>query len=134
MVEESKKNKSKYVIDKVTRAIFLICALIAVVETEIIVGSIITANTIITANKLCPCGKLNTFCIHGTITAKPNNPYNTDGIPAKSSTAGIIILDTPFGATSAMNIAVSNPIGTPIIKAPIVPQIDAIIIGSIPYF
>ena len=38
MVEESKKNKSKYVIDKVTRAIFLICALIAVISLVLIIG------------------------------------------------------------------------------------------------
>ena len=35
MVEENKKNKSKYIVDKVTRAIFLICALIAVVSLVI---------------------------------------------------------------------------------------------------
>ena len=68
------------------------------------------------------------------VKAESNNPYNTDGIPAKSSTAGIIILESQFGAISEINIAVSNPIGTPIIKAPNVPYIEAIIIGNIPYF
>ena len=38
MVEENKKNKSKYIVDKVTRAIFLICALIAVVSLVLIIG------------------------------------------------------------------------------------------------
>lgn len=38
MVEESKKNKSKYIVDKVTRTIFLICALIAVISLVLIIG------------------------------------------------------------------------------------------------
>ena len=32
------KNKSKYIIDKVTRVIFLICALIAVISLVLIIG------------------------------------------------------------------------------------------------
>lgn len=39
MLEESKKNnKGKYVIDKITRTIFLICALIAVISLILIIG------------------------------------------------------------------------------------------------
>ena len=38
MVEENKNNKSKYIIDKVTRAIFLVCALIAVISLILIIG------------------------------------------------------------------------------------------------
>ena len=38
MVEQSKNNKSKYVIDKTTKAIFLVCALIAVVSLILIIG------------------------------------------------------------------------------------------------
>ena len=91
-------------------------ALIAVSDTDIIVGNIIIDKTIITASKLCPFGKLNIFCILGTITANPNIPYNTDGIPANNSTAGDIIFATFFGATSAINTAVNIPIGTPIIR------------------
>ena len=34
------KNKSKYIIDKVTRVIFLICALIAVISLVLIIGFI----------------------------------------------------------------------------------------------
>ena len=95
-------------------------ALIAVSDTDIIVGNIIIDNTIITASKLCPFGKLNIFCIFGTINANPNIPYNTDGIPANNSTAGDIIFATFFGAISAINTAVNIPIGTPIINAPTV--------------
>ena len=72
------------------------------------------------------------FCILGTITANPNIPYNTDGIPANNSTAGDIIFATDFGATSAINTAVNIPIGTPIISAPTVATIDATTIGAIP--
>ena len=38
MVAENKKNKNKYIIDKVTRSIFLICALIAVISLVLIIG------------------------------------------------------------------------------------------------
>ena len=83
-------------------------------------------------DKPVPFGKLNMFCILGTITANPNIPYNTDGIPANNSTAGDIIFATFFGATSAINTAVNIPIGTPIISAPTVAIIDATTIGPIP--
>ena len=49
-------------------------ALIDVSDKDIIVGSIIIDNTMITAYKLCPLGRLNTVCMAGTITAKPNIP------------------------------------------------------------
>jgi len=104
----------------------------AVVATEIIVGNIIIAKTIITANKLCPLGKLNVFLIQGTIIASPKTPYNTEGIPANNSTAGTIIFATFLGAISEIKIDVNKPIGTPISKAPMVPNIVAIIIGSMP--
>ena len=107
-------------------------ALIAVSDTDIIVGNIIIDKTIITANKLCPLGRLNVFCIAGTINAKPNIPYNTDGIPAKSSTAGDINLATFLGAISAINTAVKIPTGTPIISDPTVAINEATIIGNIP--
>ena len=68
----------------------------------------------------------------GTINANPNSPYNTEGIPASNSTAGDIIFCTDFGAISAKNTAVNIPIGTPIIKDPIVANIDATIIGATP--
>ena len=38
MVGENKNNKSKYILDKVTRNIFLICALIAVISLVLIIG------------------------------------------------------------------------------------------------
>ena len=47
-----------------------------------------------------------------------------EGIPAKSSTAGLTTLDNFAGATSAKNTAVRSPIGTPIIIAIAVPAID----------
>ncbi|CCL08646.1 hypothetical protein BN168_650096 [Clostridioides difficile CD002] len=107
-------------------------ALIAVSDTDIIVGNIITASTITIANKLCPFGRLNILCIVGTITARPNTPYNTEGIPAKSSTAGDIIFANLLGATSAINTEVNIPTGTPITSAPSVANIDATIIDDIP--
>ncbi|MPN22356.1 hypothetical protein SDC9_169739 [bioreactor metagenome] len=106
--------------------------MIAVSEIVIMVGSIITDNTTITANKLCPFGNLKIFCILGTINATPKTPYNTDGIPANSSTAGEINLLIFFGATSTINVAVSIPIGAPIIREPIVAYREPNIIGSIP--
>lgn len=38
MVGENKNNKSKYILDKLTRNIFLICALIAVISLVLIIG------------------------------------------------------------------------------------------------
>ena len=107
-------------------------AFIAVCETDIMVGSIIIAKTNITASKLCPFGKFKVDWIFGTINANPNNPYNTEGIPASNSTAGTIIFATFLGAISEIKIDVNKPIGTPISKAPIVPNIVAIIIGNMP--
>ena len=107
-------------------------AFIAVCETDIMVGSIIIAKTNITASKLCPFGKFKVDWIFGTINANPNNPYNTEGIPANNSTAGNISFCTGFGAISAKNIAVRMPIGTPIINEPNVAKIEAIIIDETP--
>ena len=69
-------------------------------------------------------GKFKVDWIFGTINANPNNPYNTEGIPANNSTAGNISFCTGFGAISAKNIAVRMPIGTPIINEPNVAKID----------
>ena len=68
----------------------------------------------------------------GTITHKPKKPYTTDGIPARRSTAGFIILYSFSGQNLARYTAVRIPIGTPIITAPAVMYILPIIIGKIP--
>ena len=68
--------------------------------------------------------------IFGTINANPNNPYNTEGIPANNSTAGEIIFATFLVQFQLKILLLIMPIGTPINKAPIVPNIDAIIIGN----
>ena len=126
IVIDTAHGHSKFVIEKLKEAKSCFP------DIDIIVGNIIIDKTIITASKLCPFGKLNIFCILGTITANPNIPYNTDGIPANNSTAGDIIFANLFGATSAINTAVNIPIGTPIISAPTVATIDATTIVAIP--
>jgi hypothetical protein len=63
-------------------------------DSPIIVGRIIIPRRIIAANIENPVvanpSPLNTSRISGTITIIPKNPYTTDGIPAISSTAGLI--------------------------------------------
>ena len=56
----------------------------------------------------------------------------TEGIPARSSMAGLTMSASLFGATSARKIAVITPMGTPISIARKVPTIDVSIIYSIP--
>ena len=70
--------------------------------------------------------------ISGFTRLAPRRPYITDGIPARSSTAGFTTFFIALGASSDMNTAVRSPIGTPITIAPRVPNIDVSISGSIP--
>jgi len=73
------------------------------------------------------------ICINSSLTMTiPNRPYTTEGIPARSSTAGLINLLTLGGANSARKIAVATPRGTPRIRAPKVTAKVPIIIGRIP--
>ena len=56
----------------------------------------------------------------------------TEGIPARSSTAGRTMSLSRLGATSARNMAVMTPIGTPIRIARKVPTMEVRITNSIP--
>ena len=100
----------------------------------IIVGRTIIDNIIITAKRLSPrlFGKI--FLIVGTIISIPKKPYTTEGIPARSWTAGLSIFAYLFDAISDKYEAVSKPIGTPIIIDPNVANIDDIIKYKIPYW
>ena len=56
----------------------------------------------------------------------------TEGIPARSSTAGRTMSLSRLGATSARNMAVMTPIGTPIRIARKVPTMEVSMTNSIP--
>ena len=107
--------------------------LIAVSDTEITDGRIITVSTIIAEKRFAPSGRLNVSLTRGTITIIPTRPYTTDGMPDSKSTA---LLTTPeiLGLDIfARNIAHIIPIGTPIMIAPQVPYMELKINGRIPY-
>ena len=70
--------------------------------------------------------------ISGFTRFAPSKPYITDGIPARSSTAGFTTFFIALGASSDRNTAVRSPIGTPITIAPRVPNTDVRISGRIP--
>jgi len=74
------------------------------------------------------------FLISGARTITPINPYTTEGIAARSSIVGFIILITDRGTYSLRKKATDTPSGAPIIIAPKVTHSDAVIIGKIPYF
>ena len=67
------------------------------------------------------------FLIIGTMTPRPKAPYSTYGMPARSSTAGLMIFTSLSGASYAINTAVISPTGTPIRIAPNVDSTDATI-------
>src|SRR5699024_7195726 len=87
-------------------------ASIASVAMVVIVGNIITDKTTVPVSKLNPVeASSNVFLIKGTKTAKPINPYTTEGIPTSNSITGCKILFPQLGAISTMKIAVPIPRG-----------------------
>jgi len=74
------------------------------------------------------------FLIRGTRITMPNKPYTTDGMPARSCTAGRTTACTPSGAISAKKIAQPNASGTPSRIAPNVTDRDPAIIARMPYW
>ena len=97
----------------------------------IIVGSIIKVNIMIAASRLLPGGARRVL-IKGTITTRPKKPYTTDGIPARSSIAGLNSLTITAGAISERKIAVNIPISIPANTEPRVASRDAATMGKIP--
>ena len=70
--------------------------------------------------------------IRGFRIISPRSPYTTEGMPARSSTAGFTRAASFLGAVSARNTAVRIPIGTPRSTASAVPIIDVRITYRIP--
>ena len=79
------------------------------------------ASTMMAASRQAPEDRLKVSRIKGTSTIMPTRPYTTEGIPASSSTADLMIRVSPDGATFARKMAVISPTGTPITTAPAVP-------------
>lgn len=117
-------------------------ALIADSLILITVGNIIIANTTTADSRLDPPVNWWVFdpenivssnlYISGVSMYIPSKPYTTEGIPAKSSTAGFTIAASLLGATSAKKIAVKIPIGTPTTIANTVPTMEVRITYNIP--
>ena len=67
-------------------------------DTETIVGSAIIPRITEAAAHEKPLGISSVFCRKLHKTSIPKNPYTTDGIPARSSTAGFTASRSFFGA------------------------------------
>ena len=97
MVEENRNNKSKYVIDKFTRAIFLVCALIAVISLILIIGFVFYKGL----KPFFAEGKSFTEFIFGTewYPTSENQKYGILPMIIASiyGTVGALILGVPIG-------------------------------------
>ena len=109
MVEENKSNKSKYIIDKVTRAIFLVCALIAVVSLILIIGFVFYKGL----RPFFAEGKWFTQVIFGTewYPTSENQKYGILPMIIASiyGTLGALIIGVPIGLLTAIFIAEVAP-------------------------
>ncbi len=104
----------------------------AVSATRMTEGSSITASTTMAAKRLAPSGRRNHLRTAGTSTSIPTSPYTTDGIPARTSTAGRSTAASLGGASLARNTAHSRPTGAPSKMAPAAPYREASRKGRIP--
>ena len=106
MVEGNRKrNTSKYVIDKITRVIFLICALVAVVSLILIIGFVFMKGL----NPFVTGGKSFVEFIFGT------DWYPTSDVPKYGilpmiiasiyGTLGALIIGVPVGLLTSIFIA-----------------------------
>ena len=120
MVEENKSNKSKYIIDKVTRAIFLVCALIAVVSLILIIGFVFYKGL----RPFFAEGKSFTQFIFGTewYPTSENQKYGILPMIIASiyGTLGALIIGVPIGLLTAIFIAEVAPKGVSKIIIPAV--------------
>ncbi|WP_300696823.1 phosphate ABC transporter permease subunit PstC [uncultured Clostridium sp.] len=111
MVEENRNNKSKYVIDKFTRAIFLVCALIAVISLILIIGFVFYKGL----KPFFAEGKSFTEFIFGTewYPTSENQKYGILPMIIASiyGTVGALILGVPIGLLTAIFIAEVAPKG-----------------------
>ena len=111
MVEESKKNKSKYIVDKVTRTIFLICALIAVISLVLIIGFVFYKGL----RPFFAEGKSFTQFIFGTewYPTSENQKYGILPMIIASiyGTIGALIIGVPIGLLTAIFISEVAPKG-----------------------
>ena len=134
MVEESKKNKSKYIVDKVTRTIFLICALIAVISLVLIIGFVFYKGL----RPFFAEGKSFTQFIFGTewYPTSENQKYGILPMIIASiyGTIGALIIGVPIGLLTAIFISEVAPKGllTAIFIAEIAPKgVSKIIIPAV---
>ena len=120
MVEENKKNKSKYIVDKVTRAIFLICALIAVVSLVLIIGFVFYKGL----RPFFAEGKSFIQFIFGTewYPTSENQKYGILPMIIASiyGTIGALIIGVPIGLLTAIFISEVAPKGVSKIIIPAV--------------
>ncbi len=111
MVAENKKNKNKYIIDKVTRSIFLICALIAVISLVLIIGFVFYKGL----RPFFAEGKSFTEFIFGTewYPTSENQKYGILPMIIASiyGTIGALIIGVPIGLLTAIFIAEVAPKG-----------------------
>lgn len=110
MLEENKKsNRSKYVIDKVTKNIFLICALIAVISLLLIIGFVFFKGL----KPFISGGKSITEFIFGTKWYPTSEPAQYGIFPmivgSIYGTIGALLIGVPIGLLTAVFIAEVAP-------------------------
>ncbi len=106
--------------------------LIASSETLTIVGSAIIPRRIDPASQVSPVGTSKETRIQLVSTTSPKKPYTTEGMPASSSTAGLIMVRRRGPASSEMKMALAIPSGTARTMAPIITRIVPTISERIP--
>ena len=107
-------------------------ARIAVSDTEMTDGNIMTARTKIAENRFAPSGNPKNSRTVGTMMIIPTRPYTTEGIPDIRLTAPLTNDAVRLPAIFARKTAHKIPSGTPIRIAPNVPYTDVRINGRIP--
>ena len=102
-------------------------------ETLIIVGRAMMPRRTDPASQVSPVGTEKFTRIKSVRTIRPKNPYTTDGIPARSSIAGLNMAFTRGEASSAMTIAHAIPRGAAMTIAPMVTRTVPTHSGRVPY-
>ena len=102
-------------------------------ETLMIVGRAMMPKRTEPASQVSPVGTEKLTLITSVRTIRPKNPYTTDGMPARSSIAGLNTAFTRGDASSAMTIAHAMPRGAAMTIAPMVTRRVPTHSGRVPY-
>ena len=108
-------------------------ALMASSETEVMVGRAMTARRMDPASQVRPDARSKVTRRTSVRIIRPKKPYTTDGIPARSSMAGLRTLLVREEAISAVKTAHPRERGMAMAMAPRVTRIVPAMRGRVPY-